>query len=164
MIGRFTINKKIRNKADVSSRLYLCLLDGEEHKISEFYDFLTIGVDPVRAIRQYQQIYKYSDSLLEVSYEEMLKSGKRMRVIDCLWRIEKRGFIQVEKVKECNSIKLDLNNYKVKLTEAGFEYIFTNYKGSFTRIASELYHNLKNDILGICVKYLGKPELQENDN
>lgn len=144
------------------SRLFLLLMDGNEHLLEESYDWIIQDIEPQIAVRSYMRRNKNKPDDLQDAVSE----GKRQIMISMLCKILKKGFITVvwpekEPPRSNKSTgHYDLRKCIVQLTDKGRDQIFSGF-GVFKCMVVEMYHGLVSGRLKVATEYLGDQELHD---
>lgn len=150
-------------------RLFLFLMDMEEHKFDEFYDWVAENVSSNIASRACAR--NWSDPL-ELNLDAKVIEGRRSILLQVLKNQERLGRISIKWPEKELKRSLRSKGYTeirkcvLKLTDVGLKHIFES-RGLFGAIASQVYAGLFTKRIGVNFKYLGNPEVydevQENN-
>ena len=160
---RFAVQAKKRGSF---VRILLMLIDGNKHVVNDFYDWVAESYDPRMAVSQFKKRnIQLGDSW---PLEDQIAEGRRIKVHNALFNMEKDGFITVvwpnrEAPRFSKSHgHIDPRKCVIQLTEGGMKHVLESH-GIFVKMMSELHGGIRNSRLKMSVGYLGNPniELQE---
>lgn len=155
---------KRTKKHDIAIRLFMLLMDGEEHKIDEYYDWITQGVEPQMASRAYSRRFKTQPKDLEI----VITEGKRIAILCALHRGEREKYFTVNwpEKEPPRSYKshgfYDPRKCFVQLTETGRQHILNGH-GVFGSMVSEMYSGIVSGNLKVKVEFLGIPDFTSSE-
>ena len=167
------VHPTVAKKHGMTSRLFLVLIDGEAHQLSEFWDWLVDAVPPPLAIRRYLRAGSMGRRQKAAEDPEWaITEGHRMRILELLWDWSKKGIadITLPNPEEPRSPKangwIDVHKATVRLTQKGRDYLL-NRPGVLSKSIAELVLGLRRGKLDLTV-YANKksipPREDQSDN
>ncbi len=146
-------------KRGVTTRLWLMLLDGKPHSLSEFWDFIASGVEPHAAARK--ALYRYNRKnhvrSCTLGPEELVQEGIRVAVMQTISHMENNGWVvsvYPEPTVRHNKAPggyIEARNVVLVLTEKGFSHVMEG-DGIWTKVCVEMYLALKSAKITVQVR------------
>ncbi len=143
-------------KQAFTNRLYLLLLDGQPHELSEAWDWLVAAIPPQIAVRAFHRRIISAVNQAKYSLEQQIEEGAQGVVKSQLWGLENGGIIEVarpdrEKRMPCAPGFMDFREAVVQLTEKGKESLLNHFNGKWTKALRELRDALKLGRVAVTV-------------
>ncbi len=146
-------------KQAFTNRLYLFLLDGQLHEMSEAWEWITQAIDPQIAVRSYHR-RKHVAGRGGHSLEQQIAEGVQAIVKSTLFAAKGVGTIEVawpDPVKRdmTNNCKgfIDAQQAVVQLTQQGRDFILSGGRpGVWTRMMKEMMTAVRSGKVVVSVK------------
>jgi len=131
------------------AQITMFLLDGEWHRVSEFYGYLLGQMDPALAVRCFLRHYVNRQELTK-----MIEQGAKEKMIDHIWGMVNAHVVEVEKDG-------DITNWLVRIKPERLEYLRgggVGEKNSKGKLFNAIYKAWEKGQIEISV-YLPEPKL-----
>ncbi len=151
-------------KRNLSARINLLVMDGEEHKLDESYDWIAEGIEPQIATRNFMRNRK----VIPEDLDSVITEGKRMIILHSLLKGEVNGYYKVQwpnrEMRNKKSAKgyYNVRNCLVQLTDKGKEHIQKDH-GIYGAMITEMRYGIATGRLKVNIEYISKLEFDNTD-